>query len=75
MSEKKSNQKECFNCGKKVNIIKTSFCPSCGSELFTPVIEKEWSYRIIAGIIVVVVLLYAVYLLLSPVLYFYLDKV
>lgn len=74
-SEKRLNQRECPNCGKKVNIAKTSFCPSCGNEIFTPVMDKKWSYKVVAGIVVVLILLYVIYLLLAPVLYFYIDRV
>jgi DNA-directed RNA polymerase subunit RPC12/RpoP len=75
MNEKKTNQRECPYCGKKVNVVKNDFCPSCSQELFTPTIEKAWSYKVIAGVFLGIVIIYVLYLLLAPVLYKYLDMV
>lgn len=69
------HHKECPDCNKKVNVAKTSYCPSCGRELFTPVIDAKWNYKIVAVIFIVLILLYIIYLLIAPDLYTYLDKV
>lgn len=75
MTEKKIYQKECPDCGKKINTAKTNFCPSCGREFFTPKIESKWIYKIVTIIVIIIILLYTLYLYAKPVLYSYLDMV
>ncbi|MGM0441673.1 MAG: hypothetical protein ACQEQC_04550 [Elusimicrobiota bacterium] len=66
---------KCPDCGKKVRKSRTNFCPSCGREIFIPSMEKNWNYKILAGIFIAVTLLYLLYSVFKPAIYFYLDKV
>jgi ribosomal protein L37E len=75
MNNKKSNYVDCPECGKKVNTGKTTFCQSCGIELFTPVISKKWSMKVVSIIIIVTIVMYTFYLLLAPRLHFWLDTI
>jgi uncharacterized paraquat-inducible protein A len=75
MNEKENQVRTCPDCGKKIKSAKTSFCPACGWELFTPKIKKSFEYKLVAAVFLILAALYFIYLAVSPVLYFYLDKV
>ncbi len=75
VKDNKNNYEECPNCGKKVNVEKSSFCSSCGIEIFCPVIDRKWSYKTIIIIVIALMILYAMFIWISPSLYYSLDKV
>jgi len=65
----------CSDCGKKVRSRRVNFCPACGRELYAPKIEKSWNYKVLGIIFILLLILYSLYLIFKPVIYFNLDKV
>ncbi len=79
MGKKRKNKNtqilECPDCGKKTKKTKINFCPSCDRELFIPVLDKNWNYKILAVIFLVITLLYILFVIFKPKIYYFLDKV
>ncbi|GEM_PF-3070018 len=73
--DKKKFEIECVQCGKKVKSRKVSFCPSCKRELYTPRIPRRWSYKTLILIFMVISVMYLIYLIFSPQIYFHLDRI
>ncbi|MEA3507065.1 MAG: hypothetical protein U9R36_06230 [Elusimicrobiota bacterium] len=71
----KDKQRTCPECGKKIKKRKIKFCSSCGKELYTPDLEKNWNLKVIAVIVAVIIAFFILFYILKPVIYFNLDKV
>ncbi len=65
----------CPHCGKRASTRKTVFCPDCGHGLCTPRITKKWNYSVLGAVFLILIILYIIFLLLEPRLYFLLDRV
>lgn len=65
----------CRKCGKKMTVDKTSFCPSCNEDIYSPEIRKNWNLMILLVIFIVITVLYFVFQLFSHSIYVNLDKV
>ncbi|MDA3792390.1 MAG: hypothetical protein PF545_01870 [Elusimicrobia bacterium] len=74
-NKNEKEQRSCPECGKKIKKRKTEFCSSCGWELYTPKLEKNWNLKVVAVIIAAVTIFFIVFYILKPVIYFNLDKV
>ncbi len=75
--KKKSSgeQPKCPGCGRRLKGARSLYCPGCGLERYTPVINKKFNFKIVLWIIVASVLIYLAYLILKRPLYYWLDKV
>ena len=75
MNEKKVRVIACPACFKKVNPRKNDFCPSCGYEIFIPIMDRNFNLKVMAVVFILILAAYFVFRLFAFNLYVYLDLV
>ena len=75
MDENKVRKIICPVCSKRVNPKKNDFCSSCGYEIFTPIMDRNFNFKVFAVVFIFILAAYFVFRLAAFKLYTYLDLI